>query len=116
MTQRKKVVERWAECFAHQDWKGMLDLFTDDVERWEVGASKRTRGKVEFENEVLPGPEVVRLGIQVGKMIEEGDMIVAEGLAQIFKKDGSEIKVQFCDIFEFEGHKVRRITAYGAVV
>jgi ketosteroid isomerase-like protein len=116
MTQRKRVIEQWAECFGHQDWKGMLGLFTDDVERWEVGSPKRTHGKVEFENEVLPGPDVVRLEMKVDKLIEEGDIVVAEGLAQVFKRDGSTINVQFCDIFEFLGEKVRRITAYGAVV
>ena len=94
----------------------MLGLFTDDVERWEVGATKRTHGKAEFEKEVLPGPDVVRLGIQVDRTVEEGNFVVAEGLAQIFKKDGVRIDVQYCDIFEFEGEKVRRITAYGAVV
>lgn len=94
----------------------MLELFTEDIERWEVGAPKRTHGKVEFEKEVLPGPEVARLGIQVERMIEEGSNVVAEGLAQVFKTDGTTIRVQFCDVFEFEGEKVRRITAYGAVV
>lgn len=116
MSTRKKVIEQWAECFAQQDWKRMLGLFTDDIERWEVGAPTRTHGKAEFEKEVLPGPEVVRLGIRVDKMIEEGSVVVAEGLAQVFKKDGSKIDVQYCDIFEFEGDKVRRITAYGSVV
>jgi ketosteroid isomerase-like protein len=94
----------------------MLGLFTDDVERWEVGTDKRTHGKVEFENQVLPGPDVERLGIRIDKMIEEGDVVVAEGLAHIFKRDGETIVVQYCDIFEFEGEKVRRITAYGSVV
>jgi ketosteroid isomerase-like protein len=116
MTARKQVIERWAECFAAQDWKAMLDLFTDDVERWEVGAVNRTHGKAEFEKEVLPGPDVVRLGMKVDRTIEEGNVVVAEGLAHIFKKDGGKIDVQFCDVFEFEGNKVRRITAYGAVV
>lgn len=94
----------------------MLDLFTEDIERWEVGGVKRTHGKAEFEKEVLPGPDVVRLGIRIDRTIEEGDVVVAEGLAQIFKKDGSRLDVQYCDIFDFEGAKVRRITAYGAVV
>lgn len=94
----------------------MLDLFTDDIDRWEVGAPIRTHGKVAFEKEVLPGPEVDRLAIRIDKMIEEGNVVVAEGLAEIFKKDGSTVKVQYCDIFEFAGEKVRRITAYGAVV
>src|SRR5579863_10133915 len=102
MTPRKQVIERWAECFAHQNWKAMLGLFTDDVERWEVGGNKRTHGKVEFEKEVLPGPEVVRLGINVDRTIEEGNVVVAEGLAHIYRKDGGKTDVQFCDIFEFE--------------
>jgi limonene-1,2-epoxide hydrolase len=116
MTPRKQVIERWAECFANQDWKAMLTLFTDDVERWEVGAAHRTHGKAEFETEVLPGPDVVRLGMKIDRTIEEGNVVVAEGLAHVYKKDGATIDVQFCDIFEFEGEKVRRITAYGAVV
>ncbi len=94
----------------------MLDLFTEDIERWEVGAPKRTRGKPEFEKEVLPGPEVQRLGMRVDKMIEEGNVVVAEGTAQVHKKDGTTINIQFCDIFEFESDKIRRITAYGAVI
>ena len=94
----------------------MLSLFTDDVERWEVGTVTRTHGKVEFEKEVLPGPEVDRLGMDLHRTIEEGNVVVAEGLAHITKKDGATINVQFCDVFEFEGEKVRRITAYGAVV
>lgn len=116
MTSRKNVIDQWADCFAHQDWKRMLTLFTDDIERWEVGSPTRTRGKAEFEREVLPGPEVDRLGIRVDKKIEEGNFVVAEGLATISKKDGSTIHVQFCDIFEFDVDKVRRITAYGSVV
>ena len=116
MSPRKRVIEEWADCFAHEDWRRMLALFTDDVERWEVGAPNRTHGKVEFEKEVLPGPDVVRLGMRVDKIIEEGNLVAAEGLAHVFKKDGSKIAVQFCDIFEFEGEKVRRITAYGVVV
>lgn len=116
MTPRKKVIERWAECFATQNWKGMLDLFTEDIERWEVGSPTRTHGKAEFEKEVLPGPEVARLGMRVDKLVEEGSVVVAEGLAQVFKMDGSKIDIQFCDVFEFEHDKIRRITAYGAPV
>lgn len=94
----------------------MLGLFTDDIERWEVGAPNRTHGKVEFEKEVLPGPDVARLGNRIDRMVEEGNVVVAEGLAQVVKEDGTAINIQFCDIFEFEGEKIRRITAYGAVV
>lgn len=116
MTPKKKVIERWSECFAQQNWKGMLELFTEDIERWEVGAPARTHGKSAFEKEVLPGPEVARLGMKVDRVIEEGNLVVADGLAHVYKKDGTTVAVQFCDVFEFEGDKIRKITAYGAVV
>lgn len=116
MSNRKKVIERWAECFANQDWTTMLTLFTDDIERWEVGAPHRTHGKVEFEKEVLPGPEVERLGMRLDRVIEEGTLVVADGTAQVHKKDGTTLHIQFCDIFEFVGEKIRRITAYGSVI
>jgi hypothetical protein len=38
MTHRKKFMEQWADRFARQDRKRMLGLFTDEVERREVGA------------------------------------------------------------------------------
>lgn len=94
----------------------MLRLFTDDIERWEVGSPKRTHGKKEFEEEVLPGPEVVQFTNRIDHMIEEGNIVVAEGDARILHRDSGAVTVRYCDVFEFEGEKVRKITAYGAVV
>ena len=116
MTQHKKVVEALRDCFARQDWNGMLPMLTDDVERWEVGAPKRTRGKREFEDEMRPGENVTRLADQLFRLVEEGNVVVAEGKVQVFKKDGSVTDVQYCNVHEFEGERVKRITSYGNVV
>ena len=116
MTSHKSTIEEWADCFAKQDWTRMLGLFTEDITRWEVGAPRRTHGKREFEQEVLPGPEVARSGMKLQRLIEEGTSVVAEGLATIEKRDGSIVRVQFCDLFEFSGEKIKQITAYGAVI
>lgn len=116
MSRKTEVVEAWRGCFERQDWTGMLRLFTDDIERWEVGSPTKTHGKAEFEREVLPGPDVVRLANRLDRTIEEGNLVVAEGDARIFHKDGSVVNVRYCDVFEFEGEKIRRITAYGNVV
>lgn len=116
MTGRKKVVESYMASFARQDWPGMLALTTDDVERWEVGAPTRTRGKKELDREIRPGPEVTELRSHVTRMTEEGNVVVAEGMVEVIKKDGVVIRVQFCDIFEFEGEKIKRLTAFTSVV
>jgi len=47
---------------------------------------------------------------------KEGDIVVAEGLVHVLENDSSMIKVQFCDLFEFQGERIWRITSYGAMV
>ena len=116
MSARKKVVENLAAYFSRQDWPGMLPLLTDDVERWEVGAPTRTHGKTEFERDMAPGPDVARLTNKVDRMVEEGSVVVAEGRVEVSKKDGSVIHVRYCNVYEFDGERVKRITAYAVVV
>ena len=116
MSQHREVVESLAVCFNRQDWVGMLPMLTDDVERWEVGAPQSTRGKKEFEQEMAPGPDVTDLREEITRMVEEGNVVACEGKVRVSKKDGKVINVRFCNLYEFEGEKVKRITAYGIVV
>ncbi len=115
MSPKKSSVESYFACFNRQDWAGMLPLLTDDIERWEPGTPQPTRGKKEFEENMRPGPDVVGLRSQVARMTEEGNVVVAEGKVWVSPKDSKTINVDFCTIFEFEGSKVRRITAFSAV-
>lgn len=116
MSSRKRVVEGLTALFNRQDWAGMLPYLTDDVERWEVGAPEPTRGKKAFEEGMQAGSEVTRLTQSIARTVEEGNVVVSEGKVQVFKKDGNVINVRFCNVYEFEGEKVKRITAYGIVV
>lgn len=116
MSSNKKVVEDYMSCFRRQDWEGMLPLLTDDVERWEVGSPNPSHGKQEFDQTIRPGPEVQELGSTVDRMTEEGNIVAAEGTVRVSLKDGQVINVRYCDIFEFEDGKVKRLTAYTNVV
>ncbi len=92
-------------------------LLADDVELVEWGdgvpvTGIRTHGKAAFlENR---GNRDYRT--QVTRMTEENNVVVAEGTAQGAKKEGGVWRVQFCDIFELEDGKVRRLTTFGASV
>ena len=116
MTQKKGVVESYFACFNRLDWHALTSLVTDDIERWEPGAPGPVRGKKELEEGMRPGPDVTELHADVARTIEEGDVAVAEGKVRISLKDGKKINVQFCTIFEFERDKIRRITAFSAVL
>jgi uncharacterized protein len=45
-------------------------------------------------------------------MIEEGDVVVAEGSVRTHKRDGDALSLRFCDVFVMEAGKIRRLTSY----
>lgn len=94
----------------------MLSLLTDDVERQEVGSSELIRGKEAFERNMAPPPDVESLRSTRTRMTEEGNVVVAEGTVLVKKKDGTSMNIQFCNVFEFEGERVKRLTSFAALV
>ena len=45
-------------------------------------------------------------------MIEEDDVVVAEGSVRTHKRDGTELRLRFCDVFVMEAGKIKRLTSY----
>ena len=115
MSQHKKIVEKIHASFSRQDWRELFSFMTDDIERHEVGSPERTKGKEAFERNMKPGPDVASMRFNLTRMTEEGSVVVSEGTVLLTKKDGSSMNVQFCDIFEFDGEKVRRLTSFAGV-
>lgn len=116
MTSNKETVQKLNQCFTRQDWHGMLPYLAEDVVREEVGAPELIRGKDAFEKNMVPGPEVESMRSEIVRMVEEGNVVVSEGTVLLKKKDGAKLDIRFCDVFEFEHGKVKRQTAYTAVV
>jgi uncharacterized protein len=89
-------------------------LLADDVVLidWDIGAPLTgavTTGKEayvhnrknrEFESEIT-------------RMTEEGNVVVVEGFARGSKKDGGTWTVHFCDVYEIENGKFKRISTHG---
>jgi uncharacterized protein len=89
-------------------------LLADDVvlTDWDIGAPVSgavTRGKAayvqnrgnrEFKSEIV-------------RMTEEGKVVVVEGFARGSKKDGGTWTVRFCDIYEIEDGKFKRVSTHG---
>ncbi len=109
MSRRKAITEK------HLVEKDYSQL-TDDAEWLEVGASEPAQGKQAYIEYGKPGPQIASLRVVIDRMIEEGNTVVAEGRVTLTKKDGTTMKVQFCDLFDFEGERIRRKTSYAAEV
>jgi ketosteroid isomerase-like protein len=70
------------------------------------------RGKAAFddaiENDATPGlPD-----IQLTRLVEEGDVVVAEGAVKAALREGGQIDALFCDVFHFRGDKICRLVTY----
>jgi len=75
---------------------------------WEIpGAGKAAFGK-EIGNDAFVGhPDIV-----VTRMIEEHDIVVAEGSVRTHQRDGAEVRLRFCDVFVMEAGKIKHLTSY----
>jgi ketosteroid isomerase-like protein len=62
----------------------------------------------EIENDAAPGLPDIRLT----RLVEEGDIVVAEGAVQAALKVGGRIDALFCDVFHFRDDKICRLVTY----
>jgi uncharacterized protein len=111
VTDRKRVVERYIEGFRTGDDETVLGCLTDDVE-WEMPPLFSLSGIEAFEgaihNDATPGlPD-----IQLTRLVEEDDVVVAEGAVQAAIRDGGRLDALFCDMFHFRGDKICRLVTY----
>ena len=61
-----------------------------------------------FKNDAFTGSPTVK----ITRMIEENDVVVAEGTVRVAWKGGGFLDAVFCDAFEMENTKIKRLTTY----
>ena len=113
MSANKKLVE----SLDSRDPSVLASLLADDVEwvEWADGVPPSgavTRGKEAFTRNY--GDD--ELTGHITRMIEEGNVVVAEGTVRVKKKDGRTFHVQYCNIYELKDGKVKRKSSYGALL
>ncbi len=45
-------------------------------------------------------------------MVEENNIVIAEGAVQCAKKGGGTLDAVFCDVFKMHKGKIKRLTSY----
>ena len=116
MSSNKKVVEGYMASMSRMDRPAVLSCLTDDVEWSIVTAGERMRGKEEFEDNIGDPATMGDVRIEIARMTEENEVVVAEGTVRVSPKQGDPATYQFCDVFEFESAKVKRLTTFTAQV
>jgi ketosteroid isomerase-like protein len=111
LSENKRTVDRYMAGFRVSDHAEILSCLTDDVE-WEIPGMFHSLGKAAFDKEIENEAFVGRPDIAVNRLIEEGDVVVAEGSVRAQKRDGGALSLRFCDVFVLQAGKIKRLTSY----
>lgn len=111
MTQNKRTVETYMDGFRRTDRTRILSCLTDDVE-WVIPGAFQVRGKEEFDRHIADEGFVSDPAITVTRLTESNDVVVAEGSVRVQRKDGTFLNLAFCDVFEMQDSKIRRLISY----
>lgn len=111
MSPNKQTVDRYMEAFTRSDKPAVLACLADDVE-WVLPGAFHLHGKAEFEAEIVNPAFEPNPAITTTRMVEEKDVVIAEGRVRAEKKDGGAVHLFFCDVFEMSGGFIRRLTSY----
>ena len=107
----KKVVEKYLEGFSTSDHAKILSCLTDDVV-WNMPGFFFLTGKEQFDKEIENDAFEGRPTITTIRLVEEGNIVVAEGTVKSKMKNGGLLDAVFCDVFHFENNKIKQLTTY----
>jgi ketosteroid isomerase-like protein len=111
LTRNKRTIEQYMAGFRATDHARILSCLTEEVE-WEIPGMLHSRGKAAFDREIENDAFVGHPDIVVTRMVEEDDVVVAEGSVRTHKREGGELRLRFCDVFVMEGGKIKLLTSY----
>ena len=107
----KKVIEKYIDGFNKSDHEQILSCLTDDV-IWEMPGLFYKVGKDEFDKEIENDAFVGRPTVSIIRLVEEGDIVVAEGSVKSKMRNGGLLDALFCDVFHFKDGKIKQLTGY----
>ncbi|MFH7012472.1 nuclear transport factor 2 family protein [Flavobacterium sp. FlaQc-52] len=111
MSVNKETIEEYMNAFKVSDHDRVLACLTDDVV-WEMPGIYQHVGKEAFDKEIENENFIGSPTIQIIKLIEENNIVIAEGAVQGMIKNGNILDAVFCDVFEMEKGKIKKLTSY----
>jgi ketosteroid isomerase-like protein len=111
VSENKQTIEKYMDAFNKSDHAQILSCLTDDVE-WDIPGLIHLTGKEAFDKEIENEGFEGRPAITVSRMVEENDVVIAEGMVRAKKKGGDFINLAFCDVFEMQNAKIKRLISY----
>ena len=111
MTENKKTIQKYMDGFIASDHEKILSCLTEDIV-WDMPGFFHLTGKQAFDKEIENDNFEGSPKIKITRMIEENDIVVAEGSVQGKIKAGGMLDAVFCDVFHMENGKIKHLTTY----
>ncbi|HEX8392393.1 MAG TPA: nuclear transport factor 2 family protein [Longimicrobium sp.] len=111
MSPNKQTVQKYMDAFHRTDRPEILSCLTEDVE-WIVPGAYHVHGLDGFNGEITNDAFSGSPDISVDRMIEENDVVVAEGHVRAALADGTPLNLVFCDVFLMRDARIRKLTSY----
>jgi uncharacterized protein len=111
MSENKKTIEQYIQGFRESDHAKILSCLAEDVV-WEMPGIYKHTGKETFDKEIENENFVGSPTIQIHRLVEEGNVVIAEGSVQGVMANGNKLDAVFCDVFVFENGKIKHLTSY----
>lgn len=111
ISKNKQTIEIYIDGFNKSDHEQILSCLTEDIV-WEMPGLFHLEGKKEFDGEIENPAFVGKPNVFITRMTEQDNIVVVEGTVTSQKKDGSMLNAVFCDIFEMENFKIKKLIGY----
>jgi uncharacterized protein len=111
MSPRKQLIEAYFEGFRRSDHEAVLACLTEDVV-WDLPGFKHLEGKEAFDGEIENEAFEGSPSLDVDRLIEELDTVVALGIGRGRRKDGQDFRFAFSTVFTFRGELICRVESY----
>jgi ketosteroid isomerase-like protein len=111
MNRNKDTVQKYIDGFNKSDHRQILSCLTDDIE-WLMPGTFHLSGKDAFDKEIENAAFTGTPTVKITRMVEENDVVIAEGTVRVAWKHGGFLNAVFCDAFEMEDARIKRLITY----
>jgi ketosteroid isomerase-like protein len=111
MSLNKDTVRKYIDGFNQGDHGQILSCLTEDIE-WLMPGAFHLHGKDAFDKEIENDAFTGHPTVTITRMTEEDDVVIAEGTVRAAWKQGGFLEAVFCDVFEMENARIKRLVSY----
>jgi uncharacterized protein len=110
-SRNRATVERYLDGFRHTDHAQILGCLTDDI-TWTLAGAFRLQGKAAYDA-AIEGPGFAGdPDLEVVRMVEEGDTVMAELVGRVPQQDGSVRHLSMAEVFVLRDGLIRERRAW----